>query len=54
MTRNKANVKRIECKFDKSKECIRSELFDKWNDDKKETAFLTLGICPQCPIYKGG
>lgn len=39
------------CKFNESKECIHTELFDKWKDDKKETAYLTLGVCPVCPVY---
>ncbi len=30
------------------------ELFEKWEDDKKETAYLILGICPECPIYREG
>lgn len=39
------------CKFEGDKECINSELFDRWKDDKRETAWLALGVCPKCPIF---
>ena len=41
----------MKCKFEPDMDCIKSELFEKWKDDKKETAWLTLGECPSCPIY---
>ena len=42
----------MKCKFNELKDCIKAEVFDKWKDDKKETAWLTIGMCPDCPIYK--
>lgn len=39
------------CKFNDKKECIHSDLFEKWKEDTKEIAWLTLGICPTCPLY---
>lgn len=44
----------MKCKFDKAKECIKIELFDKWKDDKGESAWLAIGICPCCPVYLEG
>lgn len=44
----------MKCKFNETKECIHVELFDKWKDNKWELAWLTIGICPDCPIYKEG
>lgn len=42
----------MKCKFNKTKECIHAELFDKWKGDKYQTGWLTLGVCPKCPIYR--
>lgn len=42
----------MNCKFNEAMECIKSELFDKWKDDKREIAFRTLGVCPKCPVYR--
>jgi hypothetical protein len=41
----------MKCKFTPEKECIQSDIFEMWKDDKKETAWLTLGVCPECLIY---
>lgn len=42
----------MKCEFNESKECKEAELFDRWKDDKKETGWLTLGVCPECPVYR--
>jgi hypothetical protein len=43
----------MQCKFNETKECINTKLFEKWAHDEKETAWLTIGVCPNCPIYQG-
>ena len=43
----------MKCKFEETEKCIKAALFDKCKDDKRETAFLALRVCPKCPIYKG-
>lgn len=42
----------MKCKFVETKKCIHAELFEEWKDNKKESAWLMLGICPNCPIYR--
>lgn len=42
----------MKCKFNWVKECVNTELFDKWKDNKEEAAWLTLGLCPECPVYR--
>ena len=41
----------MKCKFQETEECINAKLFQKWKHNKRETAFLMLGVCPDCPVY---
>jgi hypothetical protein len=42
----------MKCKFVETEECPISKLFDRWKDNKKETAWLMLGECLECSIYR--
>jgi hypothetical protein len=42
----------MKCKFEINKDCVQSEAFETWKDDKRETAFLALEVCPECPVYR--
>jgi hypothetical protein len=44
----------VKCKFNENRECIQAKLFERWSHDKKEVAWLTLGVCPQCSVYAEG
>jgi hypothetical protein len=43
----------MECIFVENKDCPKAEEFDKWKNNKYETACLMFLVCPECPIYKG-